>query len=72
MRFQFDNENDRALAVNSLRVAAVQYGIDADTSKRFPIEGEGGPAALSRIVEQFKRQQADVLRIADAIEEDGP
>lgn len=74
MRFQFDNEKDRALVVNSLRVAAVQYDIDARTTQA-QLAADGSEviaAGVKRVVEQFKRQQRDVLRIADEIEGDGP
>ena len=46
--------------LNALRVAAVQYAIDAMTAKATP-----------RIAEQFTRQAREAASLADRIEEHG-
>ena len=57
---QIKNDDDLSLVLTSLRVAAATYAENTKIAKA---------AGYSGLADQFKRQEADALRIAGEIEE---
>jgi hypothetical protein len=51
-------ESELRAIVAALRVAAVQYAIDAEAN-----------AAYVRVLDHFRKQQSEAIRLADRIEE---
>ncbi len=57
-------DDERSFIASALRVAAVQYSIDAATMR----QSECAVGVRDRLVEQFNRQSAEANRLADYIE----
>lgn len=63
MSITFKSDSDVNLVMMALRLAADKYAEYAETC------GTHGSIKDERLVEQWRKQQSDALRIADQIEE---